>query len=66
RSVSAMHKSSRRRGNEAAWRWTAGRRAARRARAERLDRTEPCSPQRTSVFGTASPLHGKFNWTRCT
>lgn len=53
-SVCAVHKSSRRGGNEAGWRWTAGRRAARRDRAERLDRTEPCSPQRTAVFGTCS------------
>lgn len=47
----ARSRRSRRGGNEAGWCWTAGRRAARRGRAERLDRTELSSPQRTAVFG---------------
>lgn len=52
RRACARSRGSSRGGNEAGWCGTAGRRAARRGRAECLDRTEPCSPQRErAVFG---------------
>lgn len=56
----ARSKRSRRGGNEAGWCWTAGRRTACRGRAECLDHTESCSPQRTAVFG---PTQGKHPTT---
>lgn len=50
----ALRKQSHRGGNnEAGWCGTTRRRAARRDRAECLDRTGPSSPQRRAVFGTA-------------